>query len=292
MNFKGYFKLLLLNGIMFLLSVSLSVGCKQKNINTKKSFYYSSQSDSLLKQGALNEAEIAIRKSLAFDEGNYVAYNNLGILNIYRHGPKKIVVSCFLKAISIKKDYLVAIYNLANYYHEINNYKNSAIYCTKYLDIANNDKTLKEEIAHMWLRRGECKNYLEHYNGAIVDLKQSTVINGQNAAAYKELGRAYLNLNSFNEAIENYSKAIRINPNYAQAYNGRALCYDQGLKDFEHALSDYNKSIELDGQSATYYFNRGAFLFENNQKKKALIDLKKADSLGYPQAKEYINKFH
>ena len=45
-------------------------------------------------------------------------------------------------------------------------------------------------------------------------------------------------------AIINYSKALEINPNYANAFYNRGFCY-ANLKKHELAITDYNKAIEI-----------------------------------------------
>ena len=65
-------------------------------------------------------------------------------------------------------------------------------------------------------------------------------------------------------AIERYSTAININPFNPGAFNSRGVSrYNQGQ--FEEALIDYNRAIELDPQNALAIKNRAyAFLYLGN----------------------------
>ena len=57
-------------------------------------------------------------------------------------------------------------------------------------------------------------------------------------------------------AIADYTKAIEINPHYLIAYHNRGNAkYD--LSDYQGAISDYTKSLEIDPQNADVYENRG-----------------------------------
>jgi len=48
----------------------------------------------------------------------------------------------------------------------------------------------------------------------------------------------------YDEAIEEYNEAIRLNPEYAEAYNNRGLAYkEQGKK--AEAIADFEKFITL-----------------------------------------------
>lgn len=60
---------------------------------------------------------------------------------------------------------------------------------------------------------------------------------------------------NFKSAIENYSFALSLSPNYAIAYCNRGKAKKE-LKDFEGALADYNKAIEIDPNLFEAYLNR------------------------------------
>ncbi|MCU4139364.1 MAG: hypothetical protein MW690_001296 [Methanophagales archaeon] len=55
-------------------------------------------------------------------------------------------------------------------------------------------------------------------------------------------------LNEYEQAIEDFSKAIELNPNYAGAYYNRGIAYAK-LNQHERAIEDYNKAIELNPAS-------------------------------------------
>ncbi|CAL1548870.1 unnamed protein product, partial [Lymnaea stagnalis] len=68
-----------------------------------------------------------------------------------------------------------------------------------------------------------------------------------------------------NLALADFQQAIKLNPKSAEAFNGRASCYDQlGKKDL--ALADYTKAIELDPNLATAYMGRMAIYCEMGKK--------------------------
>jgi tetratricopeptide (TPR) repeat protein len=47
-----------------------------------------------------------------------------------------------------------------------------------------------------------------------------------------------------NGAIADYSKAIELKPDFAEAYFNRAFCKHE-IKDYKGAIADYSKSIEV-----------------------------------------------
>ena len=62
--------------------------------------------------------------------------------------------------------------------------------------------------------------------------------------AYNNRGNAYNSLGNYKQAIEDYDRAIEIKPDYAEAYNNRALVYlNQG--DNISGCRDARKACEL-----------------------------------------------
>lgn len=256
-----------------------------------KSLNLALKSDTLLLQNKLDEAETIIAEAIRLDNSNHIAYNNLGVLRRKRGMTHQEIIEPFVKSLTIRPDYETAVYNLADFYYHLKDYKNSIIYCTKYLVLAKNNNEASNDIAHIYTIRSESKNLDKKFTGAILDSDSALIFNPNSYGAYKERASAYRELRQFDEAIKNYLKAIDIKPDYAQAYNGLGICYDDGKKDLNKALQYYTKAIDLDSQNAIYVYNRGACLFDNGLKEKALSDLRKADSLGKQEAKSYLEKY-
>ncbi len=62
------------------------------------------------------------------------------------------------------------------------------------------------------------------------------------------------------QAIADYSRAIEINPNYAEAYKWRALRYSLA-DDHDRAIADDSRAIELDPNDAKAYNDRAGEYF-------------------------------
>ncbi len=80
---------------------------------------------------------------------------------------------------------------------------------------------------------------------------------GKNTAAdYVDSGVAHYNSGEYEKAIDEYNRAIELNPNYAPAYNNRGLAYyDQGM--YSSAIADYTRAIQLSPNDTIAYYNRG-----------------------------------
>ena len=63
------------------------------------------------------------------------------------------------------------------------------------------------------------------------------------------------------------------------------------LQDYEGAISDFNKAIEINPNNAEAYYNRGFAKINLGQKDSGCLDLSKAGKLGCSQAYEAIKDF-
>jgi tetratricopeptide (TPR) repeat protein len=79
-------------------------------------------------------------------------------------------------------------------------------------------------------------------------------------------------------AIADFSKAIELNPQYAEAYyyRGKAKC---NIKHYRDAISDYSKAIELDPRYAAAYYDRGSAKYHLKDYYGANIDLAMAKEI-------------
>ncbi|MBW2039258.1 MAG: tetratricopeptide repeat protein [Deltaproteobacteria bacterium] len=112
---------------------------------------------------------------------------------------------------------------------------------------------------------------------------------------YSDSGLAEYKKGNFQEAIENYARAIESNPDDASLYNNRGLAY-AGLKEYEKAISDYDKAIELKPDYAVAYCNRGLSYFKKGSwgnkdpYKRAISDFSKAIELDPDYVDAYYNR--
>lgn len=79
-------------------------------------------------------------------------------------------------------------------------------------------------------------------------------------------------------AVQEYSKAIELNPYFGVAYNNRGAVYLRD-KDVQRALADFDKSIALGTNDAPPYYNRGRVMFIQKNLPEAIRCFSKALSL-------------
>jgi len=110
--------------------------------------------------------------------------------------------------------------------------------------------------------------------------KYNEAINELSATDWYNKAYAFYISNNYEEAVLAFTRAIELNPNYEQAYNGRGTAYAKKGQ-YDRAIADYSKALELDPNLALAYYNRGAAYTKKGQYDRAWEDVHKAQSLGY-----------
>lgn len=98
------------------------------------------------------------------------------------------------------------------------------------------------------------------------------------------------------QAIQEYDRAIGLDPDFAKAYNSRGLAYSQ-LGQHRTAVGNYRKAIELDPNLTDAYRNRGlayprAYGGNSAARRLALEDFTQAVMLEPENAENYILRGH
>ena len=94
---------------------------------------------------------------------------------------------------------------------------------------------------------------------------------------------------NYEKALADYNKAIEINPNYYFAYSNRVSVY-MNQKKYNLALIDLHKVIDFDSSFAKAYNNRGLIYFYQNKYAFAMADFNKVIKLDSNYASAYISR--
>jgi tetratricopeptide (TPR) repeat protein len=86
------------------------------------------------------------------------------------------------------------------------------------------------------------------------EMHEKTTTNPDALAAF-ERGDEHFESRDYKNAIEKYTEAIRLDPDYADAYSSRGTAYcAEG--DYDKAIDDYNEAIRIKPDYAIYYSSR------------------------------------
>lgn len=83
----------------------------------------------------------------------------------------------------------------------------------------------------------------------------------QTAKKFYASGEKYQEAKNYQEAIDNYTKAIGMDPNYVKAYTARAVCYEAQNKKSE-AAEDYKRATVFSAKEKELYYNAGRLYYD------------------------------
>ena len=103
---------------------------------------------------------------------------------------------------------------------------------------------------------GAAYNSLGRYQDAMESYKQAIKIEPDYTKAYINLGAAYNSLGRYRDAVETYKQVLRISPDYADAYiNLGVTCYKLGR--YQDAIESYKRAIKIKPDDALAHYNLG-----------------------------------
>lgn len=186
--------------------------------------------------------------------------------------------------------------------------------------------SLKPGLVNAYLARAVEKRFLKKYESAFRDMFTAVKYDSANPKVHTSLGNLFIAVGDYKNAIVGFSKAISLQPTYAEAYNNRAYAkvlsadYKGAIEDGKMALKImnqkpsyitynnigyayrelnqldsafvyFNKAIAMNNNFAEGYFERGKANQKNNNITNACNDWNKANSLGYKDSTNLLNKY-
>ena len=122
---------------------------------------------------------------------------------------------------------------------------------------------------------------------ATVSLYKSRVLRDA-SAFYNHRGVSYSKLGQYQQAIDNFNKAISLKQDYAGAYINRGNAYIS-LGQHQRSIDDYNEAIHLEPSNADPYLNRGIVYLTQRNNIAGCRDAQKACELGTCKLLEAAN---
>lgn len=102
--------------------------------------------------------------------------------------------------------------------------------------------------------------------------------NPQDANALNLRGTAYGQAGDYKNAMQDFNAALKIKPDFPQAYANRALVFVK-IDSLPRAIADYDRAIEANPDYAAAYVGRGNVYRLLNEHRKAIGDFTKAISI-------------
>ena len=145
------------------------------------------------------------------------------------------------------------------------------------------------QTADEYLSSGKTKIQQGNHKEAIEDFTKALEIDPENADAYYHKGLVKYSLENYKEATEYLTKALEFDP-YSGAYKlrGHARYFQE---DYKGAVEDFTKAIVFEPEHEEAYYYRGLAKIELGKPESACSDLSKAAELGLDIADETISEY-
>lgn len=126
--------------------------------------------------------------------------------------------------------------------------------CTRALQFAHTVSPARR--ANFHFARGNAYLSLQQYQEAAQDFSAAIALDPTWGGAYVNRGVAHHHLHQYEGAIQDYDQAIALNSNLFAAHYNRALSYFR-LGRFDEAWRDFDAAVKLDSREAKAFYGRG-----------------------------------
>ncbi len=236
---------------IFLIISIVSCATTPNPENLKKSDVHNKLAESYLNNSQFNEAFVELQRALKLNPDNKETLNYLGYVST-QFKKHEDAISYYKHAISVDPDYSEAHNNLGVTYAEIEDWDNAVASFQSALTnpVYRTPARAYSNMGYVFYKKGE-------FRKAADSLEESLIRNPISPRTLYLLGLVYTELDSNYEAIENFSKAVGILPEYLDAHWELANAYlragdsDNALKHFR-ILVDNEKNTGRSREASEY----------------------------------------
>uniref|UniRef100_A0A8C5RQU6 Tetratricopeptide repeat protein 6 n=1 Tax=Laticauda laticaudata TaxID=8630 RepID=A0A8C5RQU6_LATLA len=191
-------------------------------------------------KGRYSKAIMNCTEALKIERRSVRAYLYRGVLKFYNRTYKN-AVEDLTKAIELDKMCTLAYYNRAIAFQQLKDYEHSLIDYETVLSL----ETSKDIVLKVLKNRALVYIETKQYEYALKDFAEVAMTEKKNAGLLISIGLCYHRLQKYEEAVESFSKVLKLNPFSLDAYIGRGNAYleyghskgtRQALKDFLTAV--------------------------------------------------------
>lgn len=125
---------------------------------------------------------------------------------------------------------------------------------------------------------------------AVLLMAMTACENPAKSRVYVQEGeKQLLRYSNYDEAVEIFTKAIRYDKGNYEAYYYRG-CARINLREYEAALADFEKAVDLKHDYADAYFNLGRTYYMMHDEDRACENYKLAAQYGRPNLEDYLKR--
>lgn len=154
--------------------------------------------------------------------------------------------------------------------------------------VSPHSKRIKQAKIH--IQRGYILHRRSRYQEALREYEKAIKLDPQNHEAYFFRGLTLTKMGEYDRAITDFKAVIELRADFADAYDNLGWLYARE-GDCDNGILYTTRSIELEPNNGWAYYNRGRCYFEKGETDMALRDLKKACDLGYKEGCRLYEKY-
>ena len=219
----NFYKTVVITVSVFIIAYSCHEGISSES--RAKSFRLANHGEAEINAANFDSASILIGKALAIDPDNYVAYNDRAYIKMRQKKPSKEIVLDYKKALEIAPQYAIGTYSLANYYFEVEDYKNTIDFSNRYLSFQLSQQLDSAMLGHIYYILAKSEENTLQFDDAIIDFKKSIAIKPNDKFSHFELGECYYyGKTDITNALKEFTNALDIDATYDKAYIEREKC--------------------------------------------------------------------
>ncbi len=163
---------------------------------------------------------------------------------------------------------------MGSLHNELGRYEEALHYFKKALDYPFQDRETLKQLGDVYFSKGDYQKAIEHYSPA------------RNAEVLMNKGNAYRELGMLEEALESYSRAVKMNPRVVHGFRGMADIY-RDLSDYDNAVDYYRKVLDLTPRDLNVLVSLGDIFFEKGKYDRAAEYYRKTTEIAPRVASNY-----
>lgn len=141
-----------------------------------------------------------------------------------------------------------------------------------------------------FVQRGRVKVLMRDTLGGLKDYDSALMLQPSYMDAYFDRATVFYQTDLYNKAIEDLNIYLLNIENDWQAFEMRGECYGR-MGEYTFAVDDYDRALKINPENADAYFNRAYFLMKMERYEPAIVDFKKAVVYGFKDSRYlYYNK--
>ena len=143
--------------------------------------------------------------------------------------------------------------------------------------------------ARAYDKRGLAYVSTRNYEQAIIDYTKAIALDPNFAEAYNNRSTAHLVMGNYGQAVVDCDRALALAPEFVAAYVNRGIAYT-GLRDYDQALADYATALDLTPGNIYAFYNRANTYLWMSRYQEAVTDYGQTIALKADFVPSYVNR--